>query len=318
MEEQIWLVPVRTSRSSHAVIRVNVVIKLTQQSPEADKEDTLAENTSANVAVNVHNTPPTSTRPPSYASTGGQQKIRFTPDTKMTPSKTEAVTPVNIGAVSSTRSDAESIVSKLSFDGSSGKSVGNSTVTSSISHLLDVNAEAIDSAQTNLLNFAEIFAPLLLSAQSLDGSKADNIMIQEVVEKQTAITKRLSENLFVSTRSMTLFSKAMNTVGEFESKLKAIKSDFKDGNITSTGLISDLSDAADNSLLLTRHKLPLGYLAERLSEVLGGSVNIILKDCKEFGVEEGDSAFGSAQGNPGSGTLITETIYTIQNGRIEH
>ena len=130
-EEQVWLVPVKTSRHIHAVLHIRVSVHKDRTGQIDTGGDALGDNVSVDEENDADGdkdkkSQPSAVPPPSPVylphhivneadtpvNTGlesrapgqnGQVRIRFTPDTKLAPRKTDVVTPRNLGAVSSSR-----------------------------------------------------------------------------------------------------------------------------------------------------------------------------------------------------------------------
>ena len=151
---------------------------------------------------------------------------------------------------------------------------------------LEDAAEAQDAAQANLLNFAEVFAPVLLAAQSVEQAKQEGRRDHTAMLAEKAAADAARADHRGSSRSLRLLEGCMQAVESFERTVVPSLS-------SSRHTPSDTEVAIPTSALTPNGRLPLQRLVDGLGASLGGTVNLLLKDTPSLHVTEGDSAFGS-------------------------
>ena len=360
VEEQVWLVPVKTSRHIHAVLHIRVSIhkegprgtnigKDVLQEDMVDDEEN-GEDEDDRVSRPSAVPPPSPANLPHHVLHGadtpdnhgsktkhhrhsGQMRIRFTPDTKLAPRKTDAVTPRSLGAVSSDQrgtdissgsnqyvtadGSTDDITGIQRFAGTPGSAISGISAASgaaySTSHshhgkaLLTDSEEAVDAAQTSALNFAEVLAPLLLAASTLDDTRRANDATEKALQRTRELEDTASTALSISKRSQDLLRGTINATNAFESSLTISQS--TEVSVSSDAIVSEKRRVVVSG----KSRLPLQSLVDDLCSVLDGSVNILLDESRTLKITEGDSAFSASSL---SGSLVSTELRTSDDTRL--
>jgi len=299
-EEQVWLVPVRTPRAVLAVVRLSVLVRVADfgstanaaAALEAEAEAVTHEQTKiSQVAALKQAQTPSSPMP----ETPGRTKIRFTPDTRMTPTRADTVTPRTAGSVASAHS-MDTIRSELT----------EGTSTSGLTAVMNSIEESIDAAQTDALNFAEVLAPLMGAANAMGEAQRMSAKMQEQTSKMKIARDGLHSHLVSVNESNHLQRRLLAELSTFGASVKVDKS--TEAVALSAAAATAMRDAPAEPILSHR-VLPLRALVERVGLVIGASVSLVLFESSEnsaVGLYESDSAFGASTNN--SGSLFTEPI----------
>ena len=125
--------------------------------------------------------------------------------------------------------------------------------------LLTDSEEAIDSAQTSALNFAEVLAPLLFAASALDDKRRAYDTIDKNLQRALDSEDSASTALRVAKRSQDMLSGAIGAISAFESRL-----------IVSHG--NDILDGPDESVNDSREILVLGKSRPAFARASGQSL----------------------------------------------
>jgi hypothetical protein len=314
-DEHVWLVPVRTSRAILGVLRVHVSLRssnsnnATNASRNGEEDDDDEDEKGENVEerrTKMPGTPAAAAAPavpaptPTARINRSSLRIRFTPDTKLTPTKTEVVTPradPGVAPILSGNYDAAAETestpvprSAPPMPGSEISAVSESDAMSTHGRALLADAdEAIDSAQSSLLHFSDMFAPVLLSAAEIEESRVEARRDRANQERQRAIATAAQSDSSRREECMGMLERCLHVVDAFEKSVKP-----------ATGGRTDADNYDNIPQLRPNARLPLQQLVDKLGGVLGGTVNLILRDAPSLYITEGDSAFATVS-RAGSG-----------------
>ncbi len=281
LEEQMWLIPVRSPYGVLAVLRLTVGLQVNVVAERAGSGPA-AENSCKNA--------PATPLPAPH--TPGRAKIRFTPDTRMTPVRADVVTPRSVGgSVASPYSVGTVDTVRTDFTEDTGITIAANSA-----------EEAVDAAQNNALNFAEVVAPLLTAAQAIGELQRIGKTCTEQAKQAVGARDALNFQLISVNESAHLQAKLLTELSAFAASVK----------IDTTADVAPRPGRGEPAVaLLTARTLPLGAMMECVGATLGVSLSLIIFDSasnRADGLLESDSAFSSSGSGVGAGAILVEPL----------